>query len=182
VVRTYGLTETGGGIAYDGVPLDGVDVRIDGDGSIHVRGPMLLRCYREGRVPLDGDGWLATGDLGAWAADGRLTVHGRAGDLIVTGGENVWPEAVEAALRPHPAVAEVAVAGRPDDRWGQRVVAFVVPAPGRPPPTLEAVRAQVKETLPAFAAPHELVLVDALPRTALGKVRRAALAGGQAES
>jgi O-succinylbenzoic acid--CoA ligase len=174
-VTTYGMTETGSGVVYDGVPLDGVDVRIDDTGEIHLRGPMLLRCYRDGSRPLDPEGWLATGDLGRWRPDGRLHVDGRRGELIITGGENVWPEPVEAVLRAHPAVADVAVTGRPDPEWGQRVTAVVVPADPTAPPTLERLRAHVKEALPAFCAPRSLVLVDSIPRTALGKVRRTAL-------
>ena len=173
VVRTYGLTETGGGVVYDpGGPLPGVEVRVVG-GEIELRGPMLLRAYRSGEDPRSADGWLATGDLGELDPDGRLRVFGRRGDLIVTGGENVWPEAVEAVLRTHPAVGEVAVAGRPDPEWGARVVAYVVPADAAP--ELDELRAHVKASLPAFAAPRELVLVGSLPRTALGKVRRSAL-------
>jgi O-succinylbenzoic acid--CoA ligase len=136
---------------------------------------MLLRCYRDGRSPLDAEGWLATGDLGRWRPDGRLHVDGRRGDLIITGGENVWPEHVEAVLRTHPSVADVAVTGRPDREWGQRVTAVVVPADPTGPPTLEQLRAHVKEVLPAFCAPRSLVLVDSIPRTTLGKVRRAGL-------
>lgn len=172
VVRTYGMTETGGGVVYDGVPLDGVEVRADLSGQLLVRGRMLLRCYRDGADPRDARGWLTTGDLGAVLADGRVVVHGRRSDLIVTGGENVWPADVEEALRSHPAVAEVAVVGRDDPEWGQRVVAVVVPAERAAPPTLADVRAWVKERRPAFAAPRELVLADALPRTGAGKVAR----------
>ncbi len=176
VVTTYGMTETGSGVVYDGLPLDGVDVRIR-DGEIHLRGPMLLRAYRDGIIPLDGDGWLATGD-GGWIGEfGRLHVEGRMTDLIITGGENVWPEPVEALLCSHPGVAEAAIAGRPDPEWGQRVVAFVVPANGRPAPTLEELRGVVRDRLAAFAAPKELVVVDELPRTAIGKVRRDLLSG-----
>jgi O-succinylbenzoic acid--CoA ligase len=175
VVTTYGLTETGSGVVYDGVPLAGVDIAIAEGGEIRVRGPMLLRAYRDGTVPLDAAGWLATGDLGDLTDDGRLVVQGRLSDLIITGGENVWPAAVEAILRDHAAVAEVAVAGRPDPEWGQRVVAWVVPAAGQPPPTLDALRALVSERLAPWAAPKEVVLVDALPTTAIGKVRRDAL-------
>ncbi len=174
VVRTYGLTETGGGIVYGDAPLDGVEVRVN-DGEIELRGPMLLRAYRDGTDPKDAEGWLPTGDLGRLGEHRRLVVHGRWGDLIVTGGENVWPEAVEAVLGDHPGVTEVAVAGRPDPEWGQRVVAFVVPADPTASPTLDGVRDHAKDTLPAFAAPREMVLVDALPRTALGKIRRGAL-------
>jgi o-succinylbenzoate---CoA ligase len=133
---------------------------------------MLLRAYRDGTSPVADDGWLATGDVGAWDDDGRLVVHGRAGDVVVTGGEKVWPTPVEEALRTHPAVADVAVAGRPDDEWGQRVVAWVVASEGAEPPTLDALRDHVRSTLPAYAAPRELRLVTELPRTALGKIRR----------
>jgi O-succinylbenzoic acid--CoA ligase len=174
-VTTYGMTETGSGVVYDGVPLDGVEVRVDDRGEIHLRGPTLLRCYRDGSHPLDPEGWLATGDLGRWRPDGRLHVDGRQGDLIITGGENVWPEPVESVLRTHPAVADVAVAGRPDPEWGQCVTAVVVPADPGAPPTLDQLRDHAKEVLPAFCAPRAMVLVESLPRTALGKVRRAAL-------
>lgn len=176
VVHTYGLTETAGGVVYDGVPLDGVEVRVDdADAQIHVRGPMLLRCYRDGTDPKTADGWLPTGDAGRLDADGRLHVDGRIGDVIVTGGEKVWPDAVEKALRRHPAVADVAVAGAPDDEWGTRVVAYVVPTTSSAPPTLDDLRAAAKETLPAYAAPKECVLLESLPRTAIGKIQRAAL-------
>lgn len=172
VVRTYGMTETGSGIAYDGVPLDGVEIDVDDSGQIRVRGPMLLRAYRDGTHPLDAHGWLATGDAGRIGPDGRLEVDGRIGDVIVTGGEKVWPAPVEDALRSHPAVADVAVAGRPDDEWGHRVTAFVVPAEAAEAPSLATLRDHVRERLPAYAAPQELVIVPTIPRTALGKIRR----------
>lgn len=172
-VTTYGMTETGSGIVYDGRPLDGVDVGADDEGQIHVRGPMLLRAYRDGIDPKDRDGWFATGDLGAIDADtGALTVFGRRGDLIISGGENVWPEPVEAILARDPAIADVAVVGRDDDEWGQRVVAVVVPADPASLPSLETLRDAVKEQLGPWAAPRGLELVDSIPRTALGKVRR----------
>ncbi|MFM7253912.1 MAG: class I adenylate-forming enzyme family protein [Ilumatobacteraceae bacterium] len=166
---TYGLTETGGGIAYDGRALDGVDIEVV-DGEVLVRGPMLLRCYRDGTDPRSPDGWLRTGDLGRFLPDGRLHVDGRAGDLIITGGENVWPDAVEAAITGHPSVREVAVAGLDDPEWGHRVVAWIV-AEGEPP-SLADLRARVAEHLPAFCAPKEVRVVERLPRTALGKVQR----------
>jgi o-succinylbenzoate---CoA ligase len=175
-VATYGMTETGSGVVYDGVPLEGVEVRAAEDGEIHLRCPMLLRCYRDGTDPRTADGWFATGDLGELGSDGRLRVHGRRGDLIITGGENVWPAAVERVVAGHPGVAEVTVVGRPDPEWGQRVVAVVVPRDPGDPPTLADLRAAVKEQLAAHAAPRALELVEALPRTSLGKVRRADLA------
>lgn len=174
VVTSYAMTETGSSVVYDGHPLTGVELRIV-DGEIHVRGPMLLRAYRDGTDPKDGDGWLPTGDLGEVAADGTLSVHGRRGDLIITGGENVWPLPVEGALATHPGVVDVAVTGAPDPEWGQRVVAHVVPAPGVTAPTLDELRDHVRAVLPAFMAPRELVLHAQLPRTSLGKVRRALL-------
>jgi O-succinylbenzoic acid--CoA ligase len=170
VVTTYGMTETGSGVVYDGRPLDGVEVRIDEDGQIHLRGPMLLRAYRDGTEALI-DGWLATGDLGRWLDDGRLHVDGRAGDLIITGGENVWPEPIEAALRDRHGILDVAVTGCRDDEWGQVVTAVVVPSHDGPP-SLDDVRRAVKEVLPSYCAPRRMVLVEAIPRTALGKVRR----------
>jgi O-succinylbenzoic acid--CoA ligase len=171
-VTTYGMTETGGGVVYDGRPLDGVEIRTAGD-EIQVRGPMLLRSYRDGTDPKDADGWLATGDAGAWdSVTGRLRVSGRIGEVIVTGGEKVWPVAVERLLAADPAVDQVAVFGRDDPTWGQKVVARVVPADPADPPSLDRLRDLVRATLPVWAAPHELEIVDTLPRTSLGKVQR----------
>jgi o-succinylbenzoate---CoA ligase len=176
VVTTYGMTETGSGVVYDGLPLDGVEVTIDPtDHQIRLRGPMLLRGYRDGTTPLDADGWLPTGDAGALDAAGRLTVAGRLSDLIISGGENVWPAAVEAVVRTHPGVAQVAVAGRDDPEWGQRVVAWVVPRSEGPTPTLAELRELVRSQLAPFAAPRELELVERLPATAIGKVVRSQL-------
>jgi len=171
-VITYGMTETGSGVVYDGRPLDGVDVRV-ADGELQVRGPMLLRCYRNGIDPKSSDGWLATGDAGD-VVDGRVLVHGRIAEVIVTGGEKVWPEPVEAVLREVAGIADVAVTGVADPEWGQRVVAHVV-AVHADVPSLDELRAAVKAVLPAYCAPKQLVVVDAIPRTALGKVRRAEL-------
>ncbi|MGH9209771.1 MAG: class I adenylate-forming enzyme family protein [Acidimicrobiales bacterium] len=171
-VASYGMTETGSGVVYDGRPLDGVDLRIVDD-EIQVRGPMLLRAYRDGTDPKDGEGWLPTGDAGEVdAATGRLRVHGRVGDVIVTGGEKVWPTPVELALGRHPQVDEVLVVGRADPTWGERVVAVIVPADTSDTPSLDVLRDWVKQTLPPWAAPHELEVRGTLPRTALGKVIR----------
>jgi O-succinylbenzoic acid--CoA ligase len=179
-VVSYGMTETGSAFVYDGRPLQDVELRVV-DGEIQVRGPMLLRAYRgaafapEGFDPKDADGWFATDDAGELAPDGSLVVHGRRGDLVITGGENVWPVEVERVLSQHPGVAEVAVVGRPDDEWGARVVAVVVATDPALPPTLDELRAHTKAELPAFAAPREVEVVEALPRTLLGKVERKAL-------
>jgi O-succinylbenzoic acid--CoA ligase len=177
VVPTYGMTETGSGIVYAGCPLDGVEVEVDGTSEeVRVRGPMLLRAYRDGSVPLDSGGWFATGDAGSLDSEGRLAVHGRLSELIVTGGENVWPVPIEAIIRSHPCVADVAVGARADPDWGERVVAWVVPAAGAGAPPLEALRDLVSERLPTFWAPRELVVVGSLPRTSMGKLQRDSLA------
>jgi O-succinylbenzoic acid--CoA ligase len=99
-------------------------------------------------------------------------VDGRLDDVIVTGGEKVWPAAVEAAIRMHPGVADVMVAGRPDPEWGERVVALIVPADPAAPPALDAVRDHAATAVPRYALPKDLVNVSELPRTASGKLRR----------
>lgn len=180
VIETYGLTESCGGVVYDGRPLAGIEVRIDpGDQGIQLRGPTLMLGYRFDREGTAGafteDGWLRTFDAGLLDAEGRMRILGRLDDLIKTGGERVWPDEVEHALRDHAKVADAAVAGRDDPEWGKRVVAYVVPRDPSSPPTLEELRDHVSITLPRHKAPRELVLVDKLPRTVSGKVRRAAL-------
>ncbi|MEO6651192.1 MAG: AMP-binding protein [Ilumatobacteraceae bacterium] len=174
-VATYGMTETGSGVVYDRLPLDGVEMRIVDD-EVQLRCPMLLRCYRDGVDPRTSGGWYPTGDVGDIDDDGLLSVSGRRGDLIITGGENVWPEPAEAVLRTHPDVADVAVIGVDDVEWGQVVTALVVAEPGRPAPTLESLRDHVKIELPAFFAPRRVVFCAQLPRTTLGKLRRSDLA------
>jgi O-succinylbenzoic acid--CoA ligase len=173
-VTTYGMTETGSGVVYDRRPLDAVEIRIV-DGELQLRCPMLLRCYRDGTDPRTSDGWFPTGDLGSIDDAGLVAVDGRKGDLIITGGENVWPEPIEAILRQHPAVADVAVGGTLDEEWGQIVTAYVVPVDRERPPTLAELRAMVKERLAAFNAPRRVVVIDEVPRTALYKVKRASL-------
>jgi o-succinylbenzoate---CoA ligase len=178
VVRTYGMSETAGGCVYDGVPLDGVQVRVDADGRIAIGGPTLASGYRN---PPDPDpfaepGWFRTDDIGAVDDSGVLTVLGRADEAISTGGLTVLPQPVEAALRTHPAVVECAVFGRADERLGQRVVAAVVVADGCAPPSLDALRTHVMHILDRTAAPRELHIVDALPLRGIGKVDRQALA------
>jgi O-succinylbenzoic acid--CoA ligase len=174
-VATYGMTETGSGVVYDRRPLDGVEMRLV-DGELQLRCPMLLRCYRDGSDPLTADGWFATGDLADIDADGLLSVHGRRGDLIITGGENVWPEPVEAVLRELPAITDVAVVGVPDEEWGATVTAVVVPADAAQLPSLSELRESVKVRLAGFHAPRRVIFVDSLPRTTLGKLRRSEVA------
>jgi o-succinylbenzoate---CoA ligase len=178
VVRTYGMSETAGGCVYDGVPLDGVGLRLAADGRIVIGGATLAKGYRN---PVDPDpfaepGWFYTNDIGAIDGSGTLTVLGRVDEAISTGGLTVLPQPVEAALSTHPAVSDCAVFGLADDRLGQRVVAAVVLTDGWAAPTLAAVREHVGRTLDVTAAPRELHVLDTLPMRGIGKVDRQALA------
>ncbi|WP_300681505.1 AMP-binding protein [Nocardioides sp.] len=145
VVATYGSAETCGGCVYDGVPLDGVGLAIGTEGRVRLSGPTLAEGYEDQRLSAEHfvDGWFLTSDAGRIDADGRLVLLGRLDDMVISGGVNVPAPAVAARLRSHPAVAEVEVLGVPDEEWGNRLVAFVVPdfrvfhrrLPGSPPPS-----------------------------------------------
>lgn len=181
VVRSYGSSETAGGCVYDGLPLDGVRVRIDRD-RVVIGGPTLARGYRSlppgGADPFAEPGWFHTDDLGELDESGRLTVLGRADEAISSGGLTVLPAPVEAVLAGHPGVAECAVFGVTDDRLGQRVVAAVVLRPEAPAPTPEELREFVAAALDRTAAPREVHIVDRLPRLGnggIGKLDRRAL-------
>jgi O-succinylbenzoic acid--CoA ligase len=179
VVETYGCTETCGGVVYDGVPFTGTSVRTGAEDLVEVLGPTIMDGYRADpaatAAAFTSDGWLRTGDVGSLEDVGGLHVRGRADDAIRTGAETVWPDEVEAVLRRHPKVSDVAVAGRPDPEWGQHVVAWVVPIAPSDPPTLEQLREHCRDDLARYKAPRDLRVVAVLPRTANGKVRRAAL-------
>jgi O-succinylbenzoic acid--CoA ligase len=183
VVRTYGMSETAGGCVYDGVPLDGVEVRID-DGRVVLGGETVAKGYRN---PVDPDpfiepGWFRTDDIGALDDSGVLRVLGRVDDAISTGGLTVLPQLVEAALATHPAIADCAVFGVPDERLGQRVSAAIVVAEFSAAPSLAELRAHVAGTLDATAAPREVHVVDELPRRGIGKLDRKELAARFASS
>jgi O-succinylbenzoic acid--CoA ligase len=166
IVTSYGMTETCGGVVYDGVPLDGTEVGLRADGRIRLRGPSLAACELDGAPLTDRDGWFTTSDLGL-IADGRLEIVGRADDVILSGGVNVDPIAVEAALRAHPAVVDAVVVGVPDPMWGRAVRAVIVP---RAPVGLAELRAHVSARLGPAHAPRELLRVEAVPRDGLGKL------------
>jgi o-succinylbenzoate---CoA ligase len=182
VVATYGSSETAGGCVYDGVPLDGVAVAVGAEGRIRIAGPVLFDGY-------DGDpaltaaslvgGWFLTSDAGRLDEDGRLQVLGRLDDVVVSGGVNVPLPAVAARLREHPDVAAAEVLGVEDPEWGQRVVAFVVvistSSTTGEGPSQRLLRDWVAERHPRSWAPRDVVVVDALPLLANGKVDRAAL-------
>lgn len=172
VAQTYGLTETCSQVTTQrpgddrpdaGAPLFCTRVRVADDGEIMVRGLTVA-----GNDP---SAELATGDLGVLDAAGRLTVVGRKADTIVTGGENVAPTEVEAALAEHPAVAEAAVLGRPDAEWGEAVHARVVLRDGMSVDP-EGLRAHCAARLARFKVPKEIAVVDALPKTGSGKLLR----------
>ena len=171
VRATYGLTQAcsqvtvaaAGDLETAGHPLPGIGVAIAADGEILVSGPTVA-----------GGGTLATGDLGRLDASGRLIVVGRKADTIVTGGENVAPAEVEAVLVTHPAVADVAVVGRPDAEWGEAVTALVVPRDGAAVDA-GALRAFCAERLAGYKVPKAVEPVGELPRTASGKLLRRVL-------
>ena len=172
VITTYGMSETCGGCVYDGLPLDGVTVTTGEDGRIRISGPVLFSGYRMRpdltAAAMDG-AWFVTSDLGAIDAAGRLTVRGRADDVIITGGENVVAGEVASLLETCPGVREAAVVGRPDAEWGERVTAVIVPDDPAQPPTLDLLCRHVQERLPRYALPRELVLRAALPMLPSGK-------------
>jgi len=174
VAQTYGLTEACSQVTTSplgepqtaGRPLLGTRIRIaEDDGEILVQGPTVAPG-----APAQ-DGWLHTGDLGTLDDRGRLTVTGRKADTIVTGGENVAPAEVEAALLSHPAVADAGVHGRPHPEWGEAVVATVVLRDGHDADA-EALRAHVAARLARFKVPKQIAFAAALPRTASGKLLR----------
>ena len=171
VVTTYGMSETCGGCVYDGVPLDGVSVRADSAERLRISGPVLMNRYHGGP---DVRGEFRTFDLG-YVRNGRVVVRGRADDVIITGGHKVVPGEVTAVLESCPGVREVVVVGRSDAEWGERVTAVVVPVDPACPPTLELLRTHVRERLPRYACPSEVVLTEAIPVLASGKPDLASL-------
>ncbi len=196
VVPTYGLTEAGSGVTClsadeagslpesAGRPLPGVAVRIaepgaDGVGEIQVRTPAAFGAYLgrqvETAAAFTPDGWLRTGDLGSLDAAARLFVADRRADLLVSGGENVYPAQVEAAVEAHPAVVEAGVAGRPDATWGAVPVAGIVLRARAKDPGDAALRAWCRERLAPWEVPTAFVRLAALPRTLAGKLRRGEL-------
>ncbi|MET8774438.1 o-succinylbenzoate--CoA ligase [Nocardia sp. NPDC050713] len=174
VVRTYGMSETCGGCVYEGVPLEGAEVRIE-DGRVLLGGAMIARGYRgqPDHPAFAEPGWFRTEDAGTFE-NGVLHITGRLDEAIMTGGLLVIPQVVEAVLVTHPSISECVVLGLPDERLGQRVAVAVVPTAGATP-TLEELRDHVVRELDAIAAPRELALLDELPLHGPGKPNRAKL-------
>jgi O-succinylbenzoic acid--CoA ligase len=172
VLTTYGLTEACSQVVTGGRALLGAELRVAGDeGRLQIRGPMLMSGYL-GEPPLAPGAWFDTGDLGELDANGVLRVHARRTDLVVSGGENVYPAEVEDALATCPGVRAACVFGVADETWGQLVAALVV-ADGA---TLDrgALRVAIAERLAPHKRPRLLAFVDALPQTGAGKLDRAA--------
>ncbi len=199
VVQTYGLTEAASQVATQsldderrepgsaGQPLANTELRIENDlgkavssgepGEIVVRGPTVMSGYLrnpEATAEALRDGWLHTGDIGYIDPHGNLHVLDRRADLIVSGGENVYPAEVEEVLRSHPAVLDAAAFGVPDERWGQRVIAAIVPRPDNKPDE-EDLTAFCKTRLASYKVPASLPIVAQLPRNAAGKLLRRTL-------
>jgi len=196
---SYGLSEAASQVATrppdagreegdDGLlPLPGAELRVvdpmgrplpaGGEGEICVRGPMVMRGYwsrlRESEDALR-DGWLFTGDIGSLTPAGSLRVFDRRSDLIVSGGENVYPAEVETILLEHPGVAEAGVTGVPDASFGSRPVAWLVEGPGTAI-DLASLRDLCEERLSRYKVPIRFHLVDALPRNSTGKLLRGKL-------
>ena len=185
----YGSTEAGSAATLPdadalrkpgsvGPPPPGVDLRLAADGEICVRSPFLMDGYfddPDATAAALVDGWFHTGDLGVLDDEGYLSIVGRKKELIRTGGEAVAPAEVEGVLAEHPGVAEVAVVGLPDPRWGEVVCAVVVPCAGAAP-SLSELQAHCEARLAGFKKPRRLEQVETLPRTAAtGQVQRALL-------
>ena len=191
VLERYGMTETLMLVSnpHDaerragtvGLPLPGVELRLEGEpAEIQVRGPNVFSGYWQrpdaNADAFTDDGWFRTGDLGAVDDDGYVSIVGRAKELIISGGYNVYPREIEDVLRTRPEIEDVAVVGEPDPEWGERVEAYAVLTA---PVELADLRAAIGDALAPFKHPRALHPVDALPRNALGKVQKHRLAKGE---
>jgi fatty-acyl-CoA synthase len=196
IQQGYGLTETSPSVSFlasefalskigsAGRPAFLDEIRLAGPGGavvaaplergeICVKGPNVMKGYWNRpdatAAAIDPEGWFHTGDLGYFDEEGFLYIVDRVKDMVITGGENVYPAEVESVLYQHPAVAEVAVIGLPDERWGEAVVAVVAPKEGNSP-TLDELRDFAGASLARYKLPSRLEVVDALPRNPAGKV------------
>ncbi len=199
LLERYGMTETGMNLSNPlhgerrvgsvGLPLPGVSARIvdpatdsplpDGEvGELQIKGAHVCKGYwqqpEKTAAAFSADGWLRTGDMGARAPDGYYTLKGRAKDLIISGGLNVYPPEVELALMEHPAVAACAVIGCPDEEWGEQVVAAIIPRDGAAADEAE-ICAFCRERLAHYKAPRRVVFLYEFPANALGKIQKAKL-------
>ena len=157
-------------------PVTGEILPVGQVGEICARGYQTMLGYfgmpQESAAALDGDGWLRTGDLAAMDGRGYLTITGRLKDMIIRGGENIYPREIEDVLFAHPGVAQAAVVGLADEKWGERVAAVIVPADPADPPSPQALRDYCREWLASFKAPAEWFFVAEYPMTASGKIQK----------
>jgi long-chain acyl-CoA synthetase len=170
------------GIAFPGqqiriVDANGADVATGVDGEVVIAGPNVMRGYlgradETARVIIDG--WLHTGDVGHLDTEGYLTLVGRCKDMIIRGGENIYPKEIEDLLTSDPTVLEAAVVGVPDDKWGETVAAYVQPRPGRAIDP-EALHALCARKLAGYKRPTSITVMDAIPKNAVGKTDKAPL-------
>ena len=190
IVQGYGLTEAAPNVlclppedavrkaGWAGKPYPFVDVRLSPEGELQVRGPNVFAGYwRNPDATADAfeDGWLRTGDVAEQDDEGNYRIRGRLKDMYISGGENVYPAEVEAVLHGHPSVADVAVVGVADERWGESGVAFVVLEPAVET-TDEELRAWCGERMARYKVPREVRFVEELPRSAMNKVLKDELA------
>jgi malonyl-CoA/methylmalonyl-CoA synthetase len=181
ILERYGMTETLMNISNPytgerrpgtiGLPLPGVSVKLI-EGELYVRGPNVFPGYWRREEPFT-DGWFPTGDLAVRSEDGYYTLQGRKSDLIISGGFNIYPREIEEFLEEQPGVAEAAVLGAPDHARGQVPVAYLVVKDGF---DQSAVEASCRAQLASFKMPRQFVIVDKLPRNALGKIQKHLLA------
>ncbi|MDE2455619.1 MAG: AMP-binding protein, partial [Burkholderiales bacterium] len=187
VAQVYGCTESGpvsivlgpqDAVAHAGMagtPAPGVRVRLAADGEVLLQGPNLMRGYhRSAETGFDAEGWFHSGDLARCHENGLYELVGRSKELIISGGENIHPAEIENLVAERPEVAECAVVGLPDARWGEVPVLAVVARPGA---ALDAAAllASLEGRIARFKQPQRVVELEAFPKTALGKVQRAEL-------
>jgi O-succinylbenzoic acid--CoA ligase len=182
LLRTYGSSETAGGCVYNGRPIGNTVVRAI-DGELEISGSVLAEGYlddadrtRERFVTENGRRWYRTGDLGAVAADGTVSVTGRADNVIISGGEKVFLDAVQSVVRGLPGLAEAVIVPAEDPAWGQVPVVVLAHHRGAQVPDLPMVRSAVAAALGNPARPARIVTVRAIPQLASGKPDRQALA------
>lgn len=199
LLERYGMTETGMNLSNPyqgerrvgsvGMPLPGVEARIvnpendmplpDGEvGEVQIRGAHVCKGYWQQpdktSSAFTDDGWLRTGDMGVRASDGYFTLKGRAKDLIITGGLNVYPPEVELILMEHPAVSACAVIGCPDEEWGEQIAAVIILADDTSVEPDELITL-CREHLASYKVPRRIIIADDFPRNALGKIQKAKL-------
>ena len=194
IVQGYGLTEAAPNVlclppedavrkaGSAGKPYPLVDVRLAPDGELQVRGPNVFAGYWRNeeatRAAFTDDGWLRTGDIAECDDEGFYRIHGRLKDMYISGGENVYPAEVENVLAAHPAVADAAVVGVPDEQWGEAGVAFVVLSAEA---SEDELVAHCTSRLARFKVPRAVRFVDELPRNAMNKVQKDELAASLRE-